>query len=243
MTQRTGRHAAYMIEQAREIAARGTLSYHDALDAVARDNGFGSWQGASALLDRDRIRPHPEGASGFIHDTSASLALMMGANDLTRRRDSLVTAIVRPVVVGLARRVGIGRSMTATIVTFYAAAASILWLTLSFVLMTTHHPLGSYADDIPRVLPILLVADLWLASRWLLSNRDPLRTVCRTIRVNALTAVAFRTIIAAMLWMPLTGIDLRAMQIVHFVAIATAGPFWLLAMHVDVVAAEASDVE
>jgi hypothetical protein len=89
------------------------------------------------------------------------------------------------------------------------------------------------------VLPVLVVADLWLMSRWFVASGDPLRRICRGIRANALTVCAFRTVLDMVLWRSVSGIDLQAPVIGHFAAMILNGPAWLVAMHADVIAAEA----
>jgi len=226
-----------IIARAREMAARGEATYHEALDAVSRDSGFTSWKSVDAIYSGPRDRNYPFSVPGAVHDLLASLALLLGANDLERRTDFLLTRALRPVV-GLLAVVGIGRSMLARLSAMAALLMLGTWISLSAVLMHLKHPIGAYADRLMLVLPIVFVADLWLMSRWLVANGDPLRNICRGIRGNALTICAFRTLFAMILWKSLTGSDLHAPAIVHFAAILLNGPAWLVAMHADVVAAE-----
>lgn len=238
MTITSTSQATAIVAQAREIAARGTMSYHEALDVTARDQGYSSWQGVLAISSRGQ-ETHPGGTTAALHDIMSTVALLIGANTYERRRDRYLTSALRPIWKLLQRVPGLSPAVLAKAALLCAVGANVVWITLSIVLMNVWHPLDSYVDQAITVLPLLLVMDVWIASRWLLVNRDPLRPVCRIMRVGVCTMVAFRTIFSTMPWRSLSGIDLRPMQITHFSAMMATGILWLIAMHADVLAAEA----
>lgn len=227
-----------MIADAREMAARGEARYRDALDSVARDAGYDGWAGAQAVAGDGPADGHPRGPVGAVRDMAASIALLCGSHDGPRRRDRAVTGALRCVWRPIGDYTGIGPSAAARAAVVLATGATLAWTVLTVAIATTRHPLGSYADETMSVLPLVLAMDGWLATRWLLCNRDPLRPVCRGVRVNALNLLAFRTVFASIPWTWVSGTDLVAPVIAHVVALALAGPAWLAAMHADVLAAE-----
>lgn len=233
------------IGRAREMAAQGGISYRNALDAVARDEGFGSWSSYQNVMEglRDEAVFKTMTARQICrccHDGFLGMFMLVMGSDLERYLDIKTHRLMHFVL----KAFGSGWLVTPRTLSRILPSAAVICLvagSVGAVMMARHHhPIGGYADAAQVVVPYVILSGIWLASRWMISQRDPVRSACKTVRTNALIFVMIATLFPAALITKINGTDLNALAIVTYVAQTMASLLWVAAMYAG---AESGEVQ
>jgi hypothetical protein len=224
------------ISRARSIAASGEMTYPQALDLVALDEGFPSWRSMEAVEHGDPSRSE-HGAWRHFYDAATGRVLQLSLVVRVHRRDrwpgAILDAAVKPLL-----RLGVRPGTIETMATATALIATAGMIPLGLSSWAKPHPAGSMVDSMWTGIMFSFVMACWLAWRWLVLSVDPLDHIAVRTRSSMTIISVFAMCFGAMPMTKLDGTDVTPVNLAVAVFSLVAAPLWIVAMQASRMRAE-----
>lgn len=221
---------AACVEEARGIAASGDMKYVDALEFIARREGYSDWDALDAIAHYDFERANKD-TGVLARDFGASNVLHQAVRERDHRHDRWPNNGIEIMMKGL-NAVGLGYRTTEGIIVGLAVLTTIMivplglhaWLRSDVVIPSRY---GLY-----MAMVFTQTFSLWMAKRWFVMSVDPLHHIGPDVRASALvvTLITYPITIACLMvvlgWTHSNIEDILAMTVV-----CTPVTLWLIALH------------
>jgi hypothetical protein len=233
-----GRVLELCIAQAREIAARGDMTYAAALEHVAFEHGMIDWRTLEAVMKEEREATRMNPLAHMI----AQISIIILAPKHERRmhvRDRLARGLTRMITLPFT---SIGMPMRILEASTAVAAALSTFGCIPLAYAIWHDDKGFYME--PGIITIGMVmstvVSIWLATRWLIMSGDPLHPVASSIRAWSVHAGSIGTIFGMMPGMMIVRwLSPSIAETTVALMSLLASPLWIAAMQTGTLRAEA----